>query len=84
MKKIGLMAVFALVLGGCANDYAEYSEVQRVSVANPASVYCVQQDGELDTVTENNQRTTYCVLQDGQRIEQWEYYRNNHDQKENS
>ena len=26
MKKIGLMAVFALVLGGCANDYAEYSE----------------------------------------------------------
>ena len=26
MKKIGLMAVFAVVLGGCANDYAEYSE----------------------------------------------------------
>ncbi|MEZ8387556.1 DUF333 domain-containing protein, partial [Vibrio splendidus] len=47
-------------------------------------VYCVQQDGELDTVTENNQRTTYCVFDDGERIEQWEYYRNNHEQKEES
>ena len=81
MKKIGLMAVFVVVLGGCANDYAEYSEGQRVSVANPAAVYCVQQDGELDSVTENNQRTTYCVFDDGERIEQWEYYRNNNEQE---
>ncbi|WP_299693138.1 DUF333 domain-containing protein [uncultured Vibrio sp.] len=84
MKRMGLMSVFALVLGGCANDYAEYSEDQRISVSNPASVYCVQQDGELDTVTENNQRTTYCVFEDGERVEQWEYYKNNHDQAEQS
>ena len=80
MKQIGVRAVFGVGLGGCANDYAEYSEGQRVSVANPAAVYCVQQNGELDTVTENDQRTTYCVFEDGERIEQWEYYRNHHEQ----
>ncbi|MEP8023235.1 DUF333 domain-containing protein, partial [Vibrio parahaemolyticus] len=41
-------------------------------------VYCVQQGGELDTVSENGERVTYCVLSDDERVEQWEYYRNNH------
>ncbi|MDW2210605.1 DUF333 domain-containing protein, partial [Vibrio sp. 2025] len=38
----------------------------------------VQQGGELDTVSENGERVTYCVLSDDERVEQWEYYRNNH------
>ena len=41
-------------------------------------VYCVQQGGELDTVTENGERVTYCQLSENERFEQWEYYRNNH------
>lgn len=84
MKTIGLMAMFTLVLGGCASEYDQYSESERVSMANPAAVYCVQQGAELDTVTENEQRTTYCVFENGDRVEQWEYYRQNHEQKTES
>jgi len=32
-------------------------------------------------VTENEQRVTYCVTKDGEKIEQWEYFRQNHDQQ---
>ncbi|CSA74448.1 hemolysin [Vibrio cholerae] len=30
---------------------------------------------------ENEQRVTYCVTKDGEKIEQWEYFRQNHDQQ---
>ncbi len=50
-------------------------------MANPASVYCVEQGGQLEMVTENDQRVTYCVTKDGEKIEQWEYFRQNHDQQ---
>ncbi|MBW3695633.1 DUF333 domain-containing protein [Vibrio sp. T187] len=84
MKSIGLLMAASMVLAGCANEYSEYSEKERVSMANPAAVYCVQQDGELETVTENKQRVTYCVFSDDQRIEQWEYFRNNHKEESSS
>ncbi len=77
MKKTSLMMAMAgtMVLAGCStyDGSTEYT-----SVANPAAVYCVQQGGELDTVSENGERVTYCVLSDDERVEQWEYYRNNH------
>jgi hypothetical protein len=76
MTKISLMTVSAVLLGGCAGYYAKNSESRRISIANPAAIYCVQQDGKLETQTGNNQRTTYCIFEDGQRIEPWEYYNN--------
>ncbi|MHC6802035.1 DUF333 domain-containing protein, partial [Vibrio antiquarius] len=36
----------------------------------------------LDTVSENGERVTYCVLSDDNRVEQWEYYRDNHKESE--
>ncbi|EEX64956.1 hemolysin [Vibrio metoecus] len=47
-------------------------------MANPASVYCVEQGGKLEMVTEDGQRVTYCVTPAGERMEQWEYFRKNH------
>jgi len=66
------------VLAGCAAEPDEYEVKGYTSMANPASVYCVQQGGKLETVTENEERLTYCLLPNDERIEEWEYYRQNH------
>ena len=73
----------AVLLAGCSSEPDEYEVKDYQSVANPASVYCVQQGGELETVNENEMRVTYCVFSDEDRTEQWEYYRNNHDEEGN-
>lgn len=75
-----LASASVVLLAGCANEPDEYEVKEYTALANPAAVYCVQQGGELDTVTENEKRVTYCALQNGERVEQWEYYRNNHKQ----
>ena len=48
-----------------------------VGLANPASVFCVEQGGTLEIVDEADGQVGYCNLPDGQRIEEWEYYRAN-------
>ncbi|RTZ17574.1 DUF333 domain-containing protein [Vibrio aquaticus] len=80
MKKayIVMSMVGAIALTGCASEQDEYEVKEYTSMANPAAVYCVQKGGELETVSESDQRITYCVLSDEERVEQWEYYRNNH------
>jgi putative hemolysin len=84
MKKTALVTAVAaaMVLAGCSTYEGATRSNEYTSAANPAAVYCVQQGGELDTVTENGERVTYCLLSENERVEQWEYYRKNH--KENA
>ncbi len=65
MNKTKLMMAMAVTaaLAGCSSYDTEYT-----SAANPASVYCVQEGGELDTVTENGGRVTYCVFSEDYRV----------------
>lgn len=44
-------------------------------LANPASVYCVEQGGRVDIVDEAGGQVGYCELPDGRRIEEWEFFR---------
>ncbi len=83
MNKTALLltVVGAVLLTGCARQENEYPVKEYTSMANPASVYCVEQGGQLEMVTENAQRVTYCVTKDGEKIEQWEYFRQNHAQQ---
>ncbi|NMR78108.1 putative hemolysin, partial [Vibrio alginolyticus] len=55
MKKTSLMMAMAgtMVLAGCSTYDGATRSTEYTSVANPAAVYCVQQGGELDTVSEN-------------------------------
>ncbi len=68
------MAVTALLAGWSSYD-TEYT-----SASNPASVYCVQQGGKLEAFTENGGRVTYCVFSEDERVEQWQFYRESHEQ----
>jgi putative hemolysin len=45
------------------------------AIANPASVYCVQQGGRVEIVTTDKGQIGICVLPDGRRIEEWEFFR---------
>lgn len=55
-----------------ASDQPTTSAAQ---MANPASVFCVQQGGTVEIVDEADGQIGYCNLPDGTRIEEWEYYR---------
>ncbi|UUM32727.1 putative hemolysin [Vibrio japonicus] len=71
-----------MLLAGCATTLEDYKEKEYTSVTSPASIYCVQQNGELNTVTEQGHRVTYCVRPNSKPVEQWEFYRSNHTQSD--
>jgi uncharacterized protein len=51
--------------------------VVQLALANPASVYCVQQGGRLEIVRTNKGEIGICILPDGRRIEEWKFFRAN-------
>ena len=71
------------LLGGltaCGSDDADPADTTApadtaTGLANPASVFCVDQGGAVDIVDEADGQVGYCVLPDGTRVDEWEYYR---------
>jgi uncharacterized protein len=50
-----------------------------LALANPASVYCAQRGGHVDTETvANGAQKGICVLPSGTRIDEWVLFRNTH------
>ena len=45
------------------------------AVANPASVYCLQQGGTLDLRTVSGSVVGVCTFSDGSECEEWQYFR---------
>jgi putative hemolysin len=65
---VGILAL-VLVLGACGDDDEDQE------MANPASVYCIEQGGTLDirSDAEGNQYGV-CVFADGSECGEWAYY----------
>jgi putative hemolysin len=64
------------MIAGCGGDDSSPSDTTApAGIANPASVYCVDQGGSVEIVDESGGQVGYCNLPDGTRIEEWEYYR---------
>lgn len=60
---VALLAISSLTLAGCnKND-------DKTQIANPASVYCEENDGTL------NLEEGLCMFDDGSYCEQWSYFR---------
>jgi len=74
MKK-AMMISSMLLATGCSQQAVE----PQVSMANPASEYCLAQGGKLE-MKKDAQGNEYalCHLPNGQVIEEWEYFRQNH------
>ncbi len=64
------------------NNYQneDFPEQKMIGMANPASVYCVEQGGESIT-KQNKDGSEYgiCKFKDGKEVDEWEFYRQNHD-----
>lgn len=58
----------------------DFPEQKMIGMANPASVYCVEQGGESLT-KQNKDGSEYgiCKFKDGKEVDEWEFYRKNHD-----
>ena len=65
--------IASLALAG-ALAQAQALPVVRI-IANPASVYCVQQGGRVEIVTTEKGQVGICVLPDSRRVEEWEFFR---------
>jgi putative hemolysin len=66
---VGLAAV--ALMAGCQDDDED------PQLANPASVFCIEQGGEVEIVEEDGGQVGYCILPDGTRVEEWQYFREN-------
>lgn len=74
--RAAVTAVFAIAaLAGCGNDSRPSDTTAPTQLANPASVFCVEQGGTVEIVDESGGQVGYCNLPDGTRVEEWEYYR---------
>ena len=71
MRGGGMIAAVALAAGLVQ---ASPLPVDR-TIANPASVYCVQRGGRVEIVTTAKGQIGICVLPDGRRIEEWKFFR---------
>jgi putative hemolysin len=69
---VGALALAVGGLAGCGDDEDDGD----TGIANPASVYCVEQGGEVVIVTDaDGNETGLCRLPDGTEVDEWEYYR---------
>ena len=79
MKHLALLLSTA-ALAACSADKAG-QEIPAVGIANPASEFCVKQDGKLEMKKDKDGgEYGVCHLPDGSVVEEWAYFRSHHGQ----
>lgn len=74
-RLVGSLVLVAAALAACGSDELPPGPTDGVDLANPASVFCVEQGGTVEIVDEADGQVGYCNLPDGRRVEEWEYFR---------
>ena len=77
MKKIVMLGLLAVAISGCSTAQKNDAEKPNIGLANPASVFCVEQGGTLEMRKEANGEVGYCHLANGQVVEEWAFFRAN-------
>lgn len=75
MTKLAI-AVIAVLLTGCTISGPD--PLMGLQLPNPASIYCIERGGTIDIQQGPQGDVSTCVLSDGTRIDEWEFYRQNH------
>ena len=79
MKHLALLLSTA-ALAACSADKAG-QEIPAVGIANPASEFCVKQDGKLEMKKDKDGgEYGVCHLPDGSVVEEWAYFRSHNGQ----
>ena len=85
MKKIlNILLVFLLFLFLLNSCSKKEEKPTGVSIANPASVNCVNNGGKLKMMEDANGQYGICILKDGTECEEWKYFRKECPVKENN
>ena len=77
MRKLG-MTVIGILITGCTVSGPD--PIMGLQLPNPASVYCIERGGTIDIKETPQGDVSTCVLSDGRRVDEWEFYRQNHPQ----
>ncbi|MGB0114765.1 MAG: DUF333 domain-containing protein [Ilumatobacteraceae bacterium] len=72
---LGAPLIAILAVAGCSSDGSD--DDPETEEANPASVYCVDQGGEVEIVDTDDGEAGVCHLPDGTSVDEWEYFREN-------
>lgn len=78
MKRWVVLLCLMVFLVGCqkVQETKPASGNAQLEIANPASVYCEQNNGTLEIVTAaGGSQAGICTLKDGTRCDEWAYYR---------
>lgn len=60
----------------CDNGTCKKVEKTSMQIANPASVYCVENGGKSEIITEpDGSQTGFCKFDNGSQCEEWAYFR---------
>jgi len=73
-----LLLGIAVLVSGCVQQgqQGQTDQSGNVQIANPASVYCVQNMSGVLTITDTPEgQVGYCNLPDGRICEEWELFR---------
>lgn len=75
-----LPAMACALLAACqsAEPPAAHPPPPNLGMANPASVFCVQQGGTLRRLHTAAGEHGVCVLRDGREVEEWALFRQHH------
>jgi hypothetical protein len=89
MKKIIILTILiaSLALAGCAvkknvevgkdnqNKNAENTASENTQMANPASTYCIEQDGNSVIIETEAGQAGICKFDDGSECDEWAFFR---------
>lgn len=67
-----------LLISGCSSQDTSIAPPPTVKLANPASVYCVEQGGRLEIIRNQQGDRGLCHLPDSSAIDEWELFRRDH------
>lgn len=73
-----LAVISALIFTGCTSTAAPVTAPGAAGMANPASVYCLQQGGTLHQVHYASGVSNNCHLPGGEVIDEWALFHRDH------
>ena len=59
----------------CPSEDNNKDDFEPVQIANPASVYCSDNNGTLEIINTNNGQVGMCTLPSGNVCEEWAYFK---------
>jgi uncharacterized protein len=77
--KYPVLAIIGLTtMAGCVDNTSAAPDPAAIGMANPASVYCIEQGGSLEIRQSTEGEVGICHLPDGTWVEEWQFFRANH------